>query len=342
MDSLTQIALGACVAAVCVPPEQRRTAAVVGAALGTLPDLDVFLDYGGPVENFTMHRGFSHSLLVLVACSAFVWLLLRTLWPLVREAPRRWFVAILLVLLTHPLLDAHTSYGTQLFWPSTKNPVSWATIFIIDPLYTLPLLGGMIAVLIRPTAKAAGRWLVAGLVMSTLYLGWSWAARSIVAANAQFSLESQGISGAPLFITPAPLTTLLWRVVAKTDGGYYEGLDSVVADDGPIEFTFRPSDDESLAAALPYVPAAQRLQWFANGFVGAEVKSDSLIMYDLRMGQHPNYVFRHLVARRGNPHWHAVEAERLPTNMRARQLGTIWKRIWNDTQRHSPTAANTD
>ncbi|MBU3666250.1 MAG: metal-dependent hydrolase [Chthoniobacterales bacterium] len=330
MDSLTQITLGACVAAACVPPEQRRKAALVGAALGTLPDLDVFIDYGGPVENFTMHRGFSHSLFVLAGFGALLWIALRRLWPAARQAPGRWFAAIFLALLTHPLLDAHTAYGTQLFWPSGSNPVSWATIFIIDPLYTLPLLAGMIAVLIRPASKAAGRWLMAGLALSTLYLGWSWTARTIVTANAQRSLDAQGITDVRLFITPAPLNTLLWRVVAKTNGGYYEGLDSVVADDGSIEFIFRPSDDQALAAALPYVPAAQRLQWFANGFVGAAVQDDTLTMTDLRMGQHPDYVFRHSVARRGNPHWHAIEAQRLPTRIGTEFLASLWRRIWTD------------
>jgi inner membrane protein len=331
MDSLTQLTLGACVAAACVPPEQRRQAALLGAALGTLPDLDVFVDYGGPVENFTMHRGFSHSLFVLAAIGALLWLALRSFWPPVREDPRRWFLAILLALLTHPLLDAHTAYGTQLFWPSGSTPVSWATIFIIDPLYTLPLLAGMIAVLIRPASRTAGRWLAAGLVLSTLYLGWSWTARTIVTAHARQCLDAQGVTDARFFITPAPLTTLLWRVVAKTGDGYYEGLDSIVADDGAIEFTFRPSDIGTLAAALPHVPAARRLQWFADGFVGASVQDDTLIMTDLRMGQHPDYVFRHAVARRGNPHWRAIEAERLPTTMRTRQLGAIWNRIWNET-----------
>lgn len=330
MDSLTQITLGACVAAACVPPGQRRKAALVGAGLGTLPDLDVFIDYGGPVENFTMHRGFSHSLLILGAIGTLLWLALRSFWQPVREAPGRWFAAVLLALLTHPLLDAHTAYGTQLFWPLGSNPISWATVFIIDPLYTLPLLAGMIAVLIRPASRAAGRWLMAGLLLSTLYLGWSWTARGMVAANARESLEAQGVTDARFFITPAPLTTLLWRAVANIDGGYYEGFDSVVADDGSIEFAFYPSDDHALAAALPHVPAAQRLQWFADGFVGASVQDDTLILSDLRMGQHPNYVFSHAVARRGNPHWHAIEAERLPARMRTRHLDFIWKRIWNE------------
>ena len=100
---------------------------LAGAALGTLPDLDVFIDYGDAVRNFTYHRGFSHSLLVLAPFSVALWLLLRRFWAPVREAPRRWLAAIALTLLTHPLLDAHTAYGTQLLWPLDSPPVAWST-----------------------------------------------------------------------------------------------------------------------------------------------------------------------------------------------------------------------
>jgi inner membrane protein len=335
VDSLTQIALGSCVAAACVPPAQRRKAALLGAALGTLPDLDVFVDYGDPVANFTMHRGFSHSLFVLAAIGLAIWAVLRACWRPVQEAPRRWFASIMLALLTHPLLDGHTAYGTQLFWPSTATPVSWATLFIIDPLYTLPLLAGMIAILVRPNSLAAGRWLMAGLILSTLYLGWSWTAKAIVTANARESLEPRGLRDARLFVTPTPLNTLLWRVVARTHGGHFEGSDSVVAGDGPIEFTFYPSDDTAFEAAAD-VPATMRLRWFADGFVSASMDGDTLVLSDLRMGQHPNYVFRHAVAQRGNPHWHPIEPQRLPATLRTRDLASIWRRIWSDKPAPAP------
>ena len=88
MDSLTQAVLGAGVAGAVAPAGQRRKALLAGAALGTLPDLDVLIDYGGAVENFTYHRGFSHSLLVLVPVSWLLWLGLLRLW-----APAVWLVA---------------------------------------------------------------------------------------------------------------------------------------------------------------------------------------------------------------------------------------------------------
>lgn len=328
VDSLTQIALGSCVAAACVPPSNRRQAAILGAVLGTLPDLDVFVDYGDPVANFTMHRGFSHSLFVLAAAGLALWGALRMTCKPVREAPRRWMAAILLALLTHPLLDAHTSYGTQLFWPSGWTPTSWATLFIIDPLYTMPLLAAMLAALIRPSSPATGRWLAVGLVLSTLYLGWSWTAKSIVTANARETLRDHGLQNARMFVTPTPFNTLLWRVVVRTDGGYFEGYDSVAANDGAVQFTFYPSDDAALAKAQN-VPAVARLNWFADGFIQATMDNDSLVLADLRMGQHPAYVFRHAVAKRGNPHWHAIEPQRLPSRFRTSLLASVWQRIWS-------------
>ena len=79
MDSITQSVLGASIAGAVAPAGHRRKALLVGAALGTLPDLDVLIDYGDAVRNFTYHRGFSHSLLVLAPFSLLLWLLLRLL-----------------------------------------------------------------------------------------------------------------------------------------------------------------------------------------------------------------------------------------------------------------------
>ncbi len=327
MDSLTQIALGACVAALCVPAPQRRKALLVGGLLGTLPDLDVAIDYGGVVENFTMHRGFSHSLFVLAPLGIAIWLAMRRWWPPAREAPQRWLAAVLLTLLSHPLLDAHTAYGTQLWWPIASPPVAWATLFIIDPLYTLPLVAAAAVVLARPGGRWAPRCLAAGLTISTAYLGWSWAAREAVLRNARDSLAAAGLEDPPIFATPAPLTTLLWRVVAIGEGGHYEGLDSLVADDGPIEFEFHPSDAKARSEAEG-IAALERLEWFADGFVGIDVSGDELVVVDLRMGMHPDFVFRHAVARRGNPHWEAMEARRLPANFDPSRIAAVWRRIW--------------
>jgi len=322
------VALGACVTAACVPRGHRRKALVAGAMLGTLPDLDVFIDFGDVVRNFTYHRGFSHSLLVLPGVAALIWLALRRWWAPVREAPRQWLLAISLALLTHPLLDAHTAYGTQLFWPLAVTPTSWSTIFIIDPLYTLPLLVGVVAVGIWHSRPGATRALVVALALSTAYLGWTWIGKTIVERHARQSLASAGIEYTAMFTTPAPLNSLLWRVVVLTDGGYAEAFDSLLIDEGDMAFSRYASDTQALNAAGD-IWAVQRLRWFANDFVRADVVDGRLVITDLRMGQEPTYVFRHTVAQYGNPHWQAIPPERMMVLFDGRDLGKVFERILN-------------
>ena len=296
--------------------------------LGTLPDFDVFIDFGDVVRNFTYHRGFSHSLFVMPGVALLIWLALRRWWAPVREAPRHWLLAIGLALITHPLLDAHTAYGTQLLWPLAVTPTSWATIFIIDPLYTLPLLAGVVAVCGWASRPTAPTFLFAGLVLSTAYLGWTWIGKTIVERHARHSLAAAGLDYSAMFSTPAPLNSLLWRVVVLTDEGYAEGFDSLVIDEGNIAFSTYPSDTQALVEA-GNIWAVQRLRWFADDFVRADVVDGRLVITDLRMGQEPQYVFRHTVARVGNPHWEPITPERMMVLFDRRDLGKVFERILN-------------
>lgn len=336
MDSLSQAVLGAGVAGVCAPPNHRGKAMLLGAGLGTLPDLDVFIDFGGAVKNFTYHRGFSHSLFVLTPLSVLLWVLLRHWWAPVRDEPLRWFAAIGLALLTHPLLDAHTAYGTQLFWPLTMPPISWATLFIIDPLYTLPLLTGVLVAVFR--CQVGGTALGVGLILSTLYVGWSWAAQTMVTRNAEDALASMQLRDAKVFVTPTPLNTLLWRVVVIADDHHLEGFDSLLIDEGAMRFT-RYASGGNMMEEADDLWAVRRLRWFARDFVKARTDHGRLIISDLRMGQEPFYVFSHVVAARGNPHWREIPAERLSMLFGDRIAVEIWKRIWRD-DRSDKTAIN--
>lgn len=329
MDSVTQAALGAVIAGAVSPAGHRRKALVAGAALGTLPDLDVFIDFGGAVENFTYHRGFSHSLFVLAPFAVLLWLALRRWWSPVREAPARWLLAIALVLLTHPLLDAHTAYGTQIFWPLSVPPTMWATLFIIDPLFTLPLLVGVVIGALIPAKRWTSGSLRALLLLSTVYLGWSWLAQSVVRHNVNDSLVAMELEDAPVFLTPTPFNTLLWRAVVLTEDGYLEGFDSLLVNEGRIQFGVFESDNRSLREASN-VWAVERLRWFSQDFVKARVVNDRLLLSDLRMGQEPIYVFTHAVAVRGNPHWQPIRTELLPVSFEDRALSEIWNRIWSE------------
>jgi len=225
MDSVTQAVLGAGIQGALLGRAQGRRALIYGAALATLPDLDVMMRYPDPVSLMTHHRGFSHSVFVLTALAALLAWLIRRYWPLAPYSGRRLFLTLWLVLVTHPVLDAFTVYGTQLFWPLPRAPESWSAIFIIDPVYTLPLLAAMAYGVSAGLTSRARRLLAAALVFSTAYLGFGLAGRLAAEQRVREAMRQEGIAVSALRAVPMPFNTLLWRVIAKTpDGGYYEAV----------------------------------------------------------------------------------------------------------------------
>ncbi len=331
MDSFTQIVLGAAVAAAIAPPGHRRAALLAGAALGTLPDLDVLpinLITDDPVARMTWHRSFSHSLLVLAFVAWALWAWFRSRGGRVAQSPTRWFWAIQAALLTHPLLDAFTVYGTQLLWPLPMQPVMWSSVFIIDPLYTVWLLIACVVAWLAREKRIAQRALVIGLTLSSLYLGASLLAKQQVDRAAEQALAARGLEDAPRFSVPMPFNVLLWRVVAMTPQGFVEGERSLVADRGPMQFRDYPSDLDALSQVSDF-PAVRRLTWFNRGFMKAQVRDDRLVVSDLRMGAEPDYSFRFAVARRDGALWREIPPEQLQWPWQAgRRLGAMWHRIW--------------
>lgn len=322
MDSLTQIALGS---AVGVAVMGRRTApwkaALWGAACGTLPDLDAFIDHGDAVRNMTMHRADSHALLWLAMLSVPIGAVAARIhgeW----HRWRRWVLAIGCVLVTHPLLDWMTIYGTQLLRPFSREPYGVGSLFIIDPLYTLPLLVGLGLAL----ARRAGRGLRAnriGLALSTLYLGWSVFAQHTVEGVARASLAAQGIAAEQVLVTPTAFNTVLWRVVAITPDGYHEGFRSLLDGDAPIRFD-RFDRGAALRTALAGHDPVERVAWFSRGFWAMEADGDRVTISDLRMGQAPSYFFTFVVGARADGTWRPVSP---PTRVGTRpdvRRGLAW------------------
>ena len=339
MDSVSQAVLGAAVAAACVPARHRRKALLAGAMLGTLPDLDVVIDFGDGVRNMTYHRGFSHSLFVLSGVGLLLWAALRAWWAPVREAPRAWLAAVLLALLTHPLLDCFTVYGTQIFWPLTTPPVMGGSLFIIDPLYTLPLLVAVLFAAFAGEARSGGRAVLLGLALSTAYAGWSLVAQQRVDAIAAETLRDTPHAHAPRLVVATPFNTLLWRVVVLTPEGYLEAQHSLVADAEPMRF-----DEHRFERALlddaGHLWAVRRLMWFSHGFSRADVVDGELRLSDLRMGQHPQFFFTHAVARREGEAWAPADNRQIEQpRVEDGQLAALWRRIWDGDPLEASAAA---
>jgi inner membrane protein len=355
MDSLSQLALGAAVSVAVMArrkgstptptPTPRRTAlwkaAAWGAVAGTLPDLDVLISHGDPILDMVLHRSETHALFWLALFSLpFGWLVA---WLSGDKAHwRRWWAAMALALLTHPLLDAMTVYGTRLLLPFSDVPLGVGSIFIIDPLYTLPLLVGL-AVALALRNRVGLRANAVGLALSTAYLGWSMAAQQHVAGVDAAALQQQGITAERVLVTPTPFNTVLWRVLAVAPDGVHEGFYSLVDKPGPLRFDRFARDvalDARLAAALSPQSSshssaqspAQALRDFSRGFYRVDASADGqrVLITDLRMGQEPAYAFSFVVAEKVEAGLAAVQptrqvGQRLDLD---RGLRWLWQRMW--------------
>ena len=329
MDSLSQATLGAAVGEAVAGRGAGRKAAAWGAALATLPDLDVFVPLANDVVEFTSHRSFTHSLPVMAAAAPLLVWALGRLHPQVRADRRRWSVLVLACLWTHALLDAFTAYGTQLLWPLPATPVAWSTIFIIDPAYTVPLLAGVI-IAVAHRGRLARRCNTAGLCLSTVYLLWTAAAQDHVEELGARAAASEGVEVERIMATPTPFNSLLWRILAMTpEGDYLEGYHSLAdGDDRPPALQRRDGGRRWLEP-LSHTWPVRRLRWFTDGYCAARLDGRRVVLVDLRMGLEPFYVFQFVVgeiaAGGAAAPVAAVRAE-VPGAPRS-QFAWVWRRI---------------
>ena len=328
MDSLTQAALGGVVTYAVLGPSLGKRAAIYGMAFGTLPDLDVLIDFGGPIENMTHHRGFSHSFLVQTAVSPILGWLFSQIKGGRRASFSQWSIAIFFCLITHSLADFFTVYGTQLLWPLTDHPFAHAVLFIIDPAYTVPLIIALIGILMIQNRGVAQTLNLSMLALSTMYLIWSVGAKSMIDQQVQFALNTRGIHPDVYESAPAPLNTLLWRAVAIEEDTYYEIWASVF---DPVDDIQVRQFDRSLTLLNPIEnhPSVSRLQWFTKGQYKAWQKDDVIYLSDLRMGIEGAYVFNFEVGRRSGETFKLGNFNQVSERPNLKRLPMIWERIFD-------------
>lgn len=287
MDSLTQITLGAAVGEAVLGRRVGNKAPLWGAALGTLPDLDVLASpFMTEMGSLAFHRGLTHSIFFAVVAAPLIGWGLGRLHRKADASWRGWALLAFLAITTHFLLDSFTNYGTQVFYPFSRYPVIFGTIFIIDPLYTLPLAAGVLAAVryrrTDPRRLRSNRW---GLIISSAYLLITVGNKLYVTHVFHAALEEQGITYSRTFIDPTPFNNLLWTVVAEADDQFYIGYYSLLDGDRQIDFQPEPKQYDLIEGHLND-PAIERLRWFSRGYFVVRAGSDGrTYIHDLRFGR---------------------------------------------------------
>ncbi len=227
MDPFSQAALGAVVGQAAGHRRLGYRAAAIGAVAGALPDIDVLFAVGGDYfDQLVSHRGITHSLFfapVVGPPLAFL------VWhfesrreraasappPTSRSSLGAWTLVVTLALLSHPLLDYLTPYGTQLLLPFTDARFAVNAMPIIDPVYTLMLGLGLLAAA-RLWRDRAPQVAVATLLLSCGYLGYGYYLNGAAEREAERQLLAAGVDEARVAAFPTILQVHYRRVVART------------------------------------------------------------------------------------------------------------------------------
>ncbi|WP_040278892.1 metal-dependent hydrolase [Psychroserpens damuponensis] len=298
MDSLTQIVLGAAVGEAVLGKKIGNKAMLYGAIAGTIPDFDVFASYfTDTVSALSIHRGFTHSILFSVLFAPiFGWLVSR--YDTFKNF-RSWSWLFFWAFITHPILDAHTTWGTQLFWPFDIR-LAFKTIFVIDPLYTLPFLVFLILAMRQKRATKKRRiYNNIGLLMSSSYLLLTFLFKSIAFYQFEKALENQKINYLQIDTRPSPLNTILWSANIETEDAYLLGNYSFL-DSKPIAFESYPKN-HNLLGNLVENEKVQRMITISEGWYTITKKEDVLYFNDLRFGllslkpKADNFVFQYKI-----------------------------------------------
>lgn len=264
-------------------------AALWGAVAAEAPDVDVIVSAladTDPLHMLVSHRGVTHALWfgpVVGALSG--WLLARSTDP-PQARTGTWILLLALALLSHPLLDYYTHYGTQLLSPFSDERFALPSLPIIEPLYTGALALGLIAMAWFARRRKEAAVVLAGvaaLVVSTSYIFYGWRLNEAAVAYARKDLAARGAEPAVVWAFPTILQMHLRRVVARTPTEDLVGFVSM-ARPCPIVWARHPRDDASIVGVLRNSNEGRIFEWFSTGLTAAYSDQRRVFLTDLRYG----------------------------------------------------------
>lgn len=285
MDTITHLALGACIGEVLATRSIGKKALVIGAVAQSIPDADFICSlWMEPSANVLAHRGFTHSFLFAVLLVPLLAWLAQRWWK--KGTFKFWILFFGIQLLVHIGIDAFNAYGTGWFEPFSHARISFHTLFVADPFFSVPLgIAALVLVVLRTSDYHTRMyWAMGSIVLSVLYLGYGLINKMQIDAAVKSSLHHQGIEHQQYFTTPTPFNTWLWFIVATNASGNFVAHRSVWDDEEKIEFTFFPRQDSLLARAGD-AQEVNRLKRFSQGYYTVAMEGDTLLFNDLRFGQ---------------------------------------------------------
>jgi len=281
MDSLTQIAVGIATAEFCLGKQLKNRTFLYGAILATLPDLDIYVGkLFNPITAISLHRGFSHSILFFLLASV----PLGALMYKIEHKKIKIFSAIsacFLILFTHALLDAFTTWGTQIFWPLPYR-LALKSVFVVDFFYTLPWVICLYMVYKNKQSVLRLKWLKIGFYLTTSYLVLGLLLKQYVTYCFESELKKQNIAYKALIVKPTFSNIVLWNANVMTEDAFLLS-DFSVFDAKPTPFKHYKRNLE-FGKTYQNAPPFLALENISEGWYTLQANNGSLIFNDLRFG----------------------------------------------------------
>lgn len=330
MDSLTQIVLGAAVGEAVLGKKTGNKAMLYGAIAGTIPDLDALAShFTDTISAVEIHRGFTHSIVFSLLAAPVFGFFISKLEKSSLANWKDWSWLMFWGLFTHPILDSFTTWGTQLFWP-LEHRLAFKSIFVIDPLYTIPFMIFLILAMSRKKDSVKRfKYNKMGLLISTGYLLFGLVLKGVAHTNFVTSLDRQGIFYERIDTRPSPFNTILWAANVETEDAYLVGYYSFF-DSEMVRFEVYPKNHHYLGS-LKKDKNVRRLMAISKDWYTITEEDGFLYFNDLRFGKlnpsnpDSNFAFSYKLVPEGDT-IRAEEVEKRPDNAK-KILTDLWERI---------------
>ena len=289
MDPLSQGTVGAAFAQSTANKNNIFKIGAIGFLAGLVPDLDVLIQSStDPILFLEYHRQFTHSLFFIPFGSLFIALLI---FPLVKSSMslKTVYLASLLGYATHGLLDACTSYGTQLFWPFSNERVTWNNISIVDPLFTIPILI-LVGTAIK-TKKKIFSFFSIGWITFYLSLGFVQYERALSAAIEL--ANERGHNAERLTLKPSFGNLILWKSIYQHQETFYvDAIRTARSSTWCLGESIRAFDYQyhlpNLDKESQQKNDIERFRWFSQDYLGYDKEKN--IVTDIRYSMIPNQI----------------------------------------------------
>ena len=286
MDSLTHIAIGACLGEAFLGRRLGKKSMAWGIVAHSLPDIDFISSvWLSAIDRLLAHRGITHSLLFVLLASLLLTFLANRIHKIKTIPIFSWLIFFVTCLTAHILLDMFNAYGIGLLEPFSQKRFSLSIIYVADPLFSISVGIALLGLLfLNNQHKARKLCWVFGLGISLFYLSYCITNKINVDRKMELAVTKQHLDFKRIYTTPAPLQNWLWFVIIETDAGYFINYYSVFDSQLPILKNYFPQND-SLSRQLNNRSEIEKLIRFSEHFYTLEQRADTLIFNDLRFGQ---------------------------------------------------------